>query len=46
MGLVVVWPAVFGATLITLGRLWRIDRLGQLYLTHQDTTQNRPCSPR
>ncbi|SEG77655.1 hypothetical protein SAMN05444920_104514 [Nonomuraea solani] len=26
------WPTVFGATLITLGQLWRIDRLGLLYL--------------
>lgn len=35
-GLVVleVWPTVFGATLITVGQLWRIDRLGQLYLAH------------
>lgn len=30
-----VWPTVFGATLITLGQLWRIDRLGQLYLASQ-----------
>ncbi|MEW9549597.1 DUF6653 family protein [Nonomuraea sp. NPDC050783] len=28
------WPTVFGASLITLGQLWRIDRLGQLYLAH------------
>jgi hypothetical protein len=26
-----VWPTVFGATLIVLGQLWRIDRLGRLY---------------
>jgi hypothetical protein len=26
-----VWPTVFGATLIVLARLWRIDRLGRLY---------------
>ncbi|MEW1839242.1 DUF6653 family protein [Nonomuraea angiospora] len=32
-----VWPTVFGATLITLGQLWRIDRLGQLYLAHRGT---------
>jgi hypothetical protein len=25
------WPTVFGATLIVLAQLWRIDRLGQLY---------------
>lgn len=30
-----VWPAVFGATLIVLGQLWRIDRLGQLYEQHR-----------
>jgi hypothetical protein len=32
-GLVVllVWPTVFGATLIVLAQLWRIDRLGLLY---------------
>jgi hypothetical protein len=26
-----VWPTVFGATLIVLAQLWRIDRLGLLY---------------
>lgn len=26
-----IWPTVFGATLVTMGQLWRIDRLGQLY---------------
>ena len=26
-----VWPTVFGATLIVLGQLWRIDRLVVLY---------------
>jgi len=26
-----VWPTVFGATLIVLGQLWRIDRLALLY---------------
>ncbi|MFI6603371.1 DUF6653 family protein [Nonomuraea sp. NPDC050536] len=30
-----VWPTVFGATLVILGQLWRIDRLGQLYLASQ-----------
>lgn len=25
------WPTVFGATLIVLAQLWRIDRLGRLY---------------
>jgi hypothetical protein len=26
-----VWPTAFGATLIVLAQLWRIDRLGLLY---------------
>ena len=26
-----VWPTVFGATLLIVGQLWRIDRLGRLY---------------
>ncbi|MFI7706690.1 DUF6653 family protein [Nonomuraea sp. NPDC049480] len=26
-----IWPTVFGATLVVLGRLWRIDRFGLLY---------------
>ena len=26
-----VWPTVFGASLIVLGQLWRIDRLGLLF---------------
>ena len=26
-----VWPTIFGATLIVLAQLWRIDRLGLLY---------------
>lgn len=32
-GLVVlaVWPTVFGATLVVLAQLWRIDRFGLLY---------------
>ncbi|NUW34280.1 hypothetical protein HTZ77_22985 [Nonomuraea sp. SMC257] len=30
-----VWPTVFGATLVVLGQLWRIDRLGQLYERHR-----------
>ncbi|WP_433509062.1 DUF6653 family protein [Nonomuraea sp. CA-143628] len=30
-----VWPAVFGATLVVLGQLWRIDRLGQMYERHK-----------
>jgi hypothetical protein len=25
------WPTVFGATMLTLAQLWRIDRLGLLY---------------
>lgn len=33
-----IWPTVFGASLIVLGQLWRIDRLGLLYeeLTRAD----------
>jgi hypothetical protein len=26
-----IWPTVFGATLVVLGQLWRIDRFGLLY---------------
>jgi hypothetical protein len=26
-----IWPTVFGATLMILGQLWRIDRFAQLY---------------
>ena len=26
-----VWPTVFGATMIVLGQLWRIDRFGLLF---------------
>jgi hypothetical protein len=26
-----VWPTVFGASLIVLGQLWRIDRFGLLF---------------
>ncbi|MBB6551154.1 hypothetical protein HD593_005949 [Nonomuraea rubra] len=29
---------MFGATLVTVGQLWRIDRLGRLYLAHQATS--------
>ncbi|SFR22831.1 hypothetical protein SAMN04488564_106381 [Lentzea waywayandensis] len=36
-GLVVlsVWPTVFGATLVVVAQLWRIDRLGWLWERHQ-----------
>ncbi|MEV7013707.1 DUF6653 family protein [Streptosporangium sp. NPDC051022] len=30
-----IWPTVFGVTLVVLGQLWRIDRLGLLYEEHQ-----------
>ncbi|MEV0145445.1 DUF6653 family protein [Nonomuraea sp. NPDC050733] len=30
-----VWPTAFGATLIVLAQLWRIDRLGLLYEDNQ-----------
>ena len=26
-----VWPTIFGASLIVLAQLWRIDRMGQLF---------------
>jgi hypothetical protein len=26
-----LWPTIFGATLVTLTQLWRIDRLGLFY---------------
>ena len=29
-----IWPTVFGATLVVLGQLWRIDRFGLLYDEH------------
>ncbi len=33
-----VWPTMFGASLIVVAQLWRIDRMGLLYkaLTHAD----------
>ncbi|MDX8146084.1 DUF6653 family protein [Lentzea sp. BCCO 10_0061] len=36
-GLVVlsVWPTVFGATLVVVAQLWRIDRLGWLWERHR-----------
>ncbi|MEV0618938.1 DUF6653 family protein [Nonomuraea sp. NPDC050404] len=33
-----IWPTVFGASLIVLGQLWRIDRLGRLYEEQQRLT--------
>jgi hypothetical protein len=30
-----VWPTAFGATLVVLAQLWRIDRLGLLYDEHE-----------
>jgi hypothetical protein len=29
-----IWPTVFGAAVITLAQLWRLDRLGRLYERH------------
>ena len=26
-----IWPTIFGATVVTLAQLWRIDRMGLLY---------------
>jgi hypothetical protein len=37
-----VWPTIFGATLIVLAQLWRIDRLGLLY--EQRTGASAPPS--
>jgi hypothetical protein len=37
-----VWPTLFGATLIVLAQLWRIDRLGLLYEQHQRATTAAP----
>ncbi len=36
------WPTVFGATLIVLAQLWRIDRFGQLYEEYQRVGSTRP----
>jgi hypothetical protein len=36
-----VWPTLFGATVIVLGQLWRIDRLGLLYEQQQHEQQQR-----
>ena len=33
-----VWPTVFGATLVVLTQLWRIDRLGLLYEQRKDSS--------
>ncbi|WP_214410049.1 DUF6653 family protein [Sphaerisporangium fuscum] len=37
-----VWPTVFGATLVVLAQLWRIDRLGLLYEHRQRCAQETP----
>ncbi|MEV7907834.1 DUF6653 family protein [Streptomyces anulatus] len=34
-----VWPTVFGATLIVLAQLWRIDRLGLLHENQRPRSQ-------
>jgi hypothetical protein len=39
-----VWPTVFGASLIILAQLWRIDRLGRLYDERQPGVDGRPSS--
>jgi hypothetical protein len=31
------WPTSYGATLLILAQLWRIDRLGLLYKTIRDS---------
>jgi len=38
------WPTVFGATLIVLAQLWRIDRLGRLYDERQPGVDDAPSS--
>jgi hypothetical protein len=35
-----IWPTLFGATLIVLAQLWRIDRLGMLYEEHVAKSQD------
>jgi hypothetical protein len=34
-----VWPTIFGATVLVLAQLWRIDKLGQL---HHDRGRSQP----
>jgi hypothetical protein len=38
-----VWPTMFGATLIVLAQLWRIDRLGLLY---EESRRGADMAPR
>ena len=42
------WPTIFGATLITLAQLWRIDRLGVFYAQRreQESSLARAVLPR
>jgi hypothetical protein len=40
-----VWPTVFGASLITYGQLWRIDRLGIFYDDQAPTDSERTTVP-
>lgn len=35
-----IWPTAFGASLIVIGQLWRIDRLGMLFEEHQRRVWN------
>jgi hypothetical protein len=41
-----LWPTIFGATLITLAQLWRIDRLGLVYEESKraDAAASRPTT--
>ncbi|MDB5533693.1 MAG: hypothetical protein JWO28_2008 [Hyphomicrobiales bacterium] len=38
-----LWPTIFGATLVTLAQLWRIDRLGLVY--EESKRANAECPP-
>jgi hypothetical protein len=42
-----VWPTIFGATLLVLAQLWRIDRLGLLYdqMVDQRKSSGDPDAP-
>jgi hypothetical protein len=37
-----VWPTIFGTTLIVLAQLWRIDRLEELYDPARDADAAAP----
>ena len=37
-----LWPTIFGATLVTLTQLWRIDRFGRVYEERQGADADAP----